>query len=81
MDHIKIVYDCELRPNGSWAPAFELCVVQGGWIQNLPRLSAGDPNLTFPTKEQAEGYSDAAARKWCSRNYPGWPVPLISREK
>lgn len=45
---------------------------RGGQIRILPPLSAADPNLTVPTKEQTEAYSDAAAREWCAKNYRGW---------
>jgi hypothetical protein len=46
-------------------------------VRILPPLFAADPDLTFRTKEQAEAYSDAAARDWCAKNYPGWPVQPI----
>jgi hypothetical protein len=72
MGHIRIAYRCELKPDGSWAPAFELTLIEGGQIRILPPLSAADPNLTFATKEEAEAASDATAREWCAQNYPGW---------
>ncbi len=43
-------------------------------MRALSPMSAADPDLTFPTKEEAEVASDAAAREWCAMNYPGWPV-------
>jgi hypothetical protein len=40
-------------------------------------MSAADPNLTFPTKEEAEAASNAMAREWCAKNYPGWPAQPV----
>jgi hypothetical protein len=77
MGHIEIAYRCELTSDGLWVPAFELSLVEDGQIRILPPLFAADPDLTFRTKEQAEAYSDAAARDWCAKNYPGWPVQPI----
>jgi hypothetical protein len=77
MGHIRIAYRCELRPDGSWAPAFELSLVEAGQIRILPRLSAADPHLTFATKEEAEAVSDATASAWCTNNYPRRHVQAV----
>jgi hypothetical protein len=73
MGFINIAYRCVLRPNGSWAPGSELTFIEGGQIRILPRLPAADSNLAFTTKEEAEAVSDATAREWCAKNYPGLP--------
>lgn len=72
MGQIRIAYRCERRQDETWAPAFELTLIEGGQIQVLPLMSAADPRLTFPTKEEAEAASEAMAREWCAKNYPGW---------
>ena len=74
MRQINIAYKCQLRPDGRWAPAFELTLIGDGEICALPIMSAADAELTFTTKEEAEAASDATARKWCVENYPGWPI-------
>jgi hypothetical protein len=45
-----------------------------GWYLMLPPLSAADSDLTYATKAEAEAATDAAARHWCDKNYPGWPA-------
>jgi hypothetical protein len=74
--HINIVYKCQRTPDGDWAPAFEVTVIQGGEMLTTRTMSAIDSRLTFATKQEAEAASDATAREWCAENYPGWPVQL-----
>ena len=74
MENITIVYKCEQRTNGRWAPGFELLVFRDGRLKSVHPHSSADPNLTFATKEEAEAASDATAREWCVDNYPGWEV-------
>jgi len=77
MGQVRIAYRCERRPNDRWAPAFELTLLEDGEMRPLPLMSAADPSLTFPTKAEAEAASDAMAREWCAKNYPGWAVQLL----
>jgi len=77
MENITIVYKCEPRPNGKWAPGFELLVFRDSRLEAVHPRSAVDPNLTFATKEEAEAASDAMARQWCSENYPDLPVQPV----
>jgi hypothetical protein len=80
MGHIRITYRCQLEPESRWTPAFELTLIEDGQIRQirvLPILSVADPNLTFATKEEAEAASDATARQWCAKNYPGRAVQPV----
>jgi hypothetical protein len=54
-----------------------LTFIEGGQIRILPRLPAADSNLAFTTKEEAEAVSDATAREWCAKNYPGLHVQAV----
>jgi hypothetical protein len=74
MGQIRIAYRCQRRQDGTWSPAFELTLIEDGQIRILPIMSAADPRLTFVAKDEAEAASDAMAREWCAKNYPGWPV-------
>jgi hypothetical protein len=78
MQYIRIVHKARRIPNGSWAPAFHLRVVEGNLIRTLGPFSATNSNLTFLTKERAEQWGEATAKEWCARNYPGWPVESVS---
>jgi len=77
MGQIRIAYKCQRRHNGTWAPAFELTLLEDADMRVLPLMSTADPALTFPTKKEAEAASDAAAREWCAMNHPGWPVQPV----
>ncbi|MGB6562719.1 MAG: hypothetical protein WBE69_08955, partial [Candidatus Binataceae bacterium] len=79
MRHITVAYKCEHRPDGRWAPGFELTLVDSGEYKTPRKFSAVDSNLTLPTKEEAEAASDATAREWCADNYPGWEVEAAER--
>jgi len=35
---------------------------------------ASDVNLTFSTKDEADNWSMEAAKEWCDRNFPDWPI-------
>jgi hypothetical protein len=74
MGQIAIAYKCEQRPDGRWAPGFELTLLDSGECKTPRKFSAIDSDLTFPTKEEAEDASEATAREWCVDNYPSWEV-------
>jgi hypothetical protein len=71
--YIKIIYRCERRKKG-WAPAFDLCLVEGSLVRVLPHFSPMDSRLTLPTQEAAESWCEEEARHWCRKNFPGRPV-------
>lgn len=74
MGHINLAYKCDRRSDGRWALAFQLTLIEGGEIRELPIMTAADLIPSFATKERAEAASDAIAREWCAKNYPGWSV-------
>jgi hypothetical protein len=53
-------------------PGFELTLIEDGTRRVLPVIFAADPSLTFASRAGAEAISDAKAREWCAKNYPGW---------
>jgi hypothetical protein len=55
-------------------PGFEVTLVEDGKRRVLPVILAADPSLTFASQAGAEAVSDAKAREWCAKNYPGWLV-------
>ena len=73
MRHITIAYKCEHRPDGRWAPGFELTLVESFRIQNTRKFSDVDSTLTCRPNEEAELSAKERNPAWsCSDNYPGW---------
>jgi hypothetical protein len=73
---IRIVHDSKqicIQPS-CWAPAFQLRLREGGLIRETEKFYPADESLVFHSKEQADRWSDEAARKWCKEHYPDWTI-------
>jgi hypothetical protein len=76
--HIQIGLKCEQRgTNGPWAPAFGILFIEGNVFHETPKFYASDHGLTFPTKQQAEEWSESAAREWCRDRYPDYSIEVV----
>ncbi len=73
---ISIVHASEkiCEQPGCWVPAFRLRFVEGRVMRETEKFSPSDGSLVFHSKEQADRWSDEAAREWCKENYPDWPI-------
>lgn len=57
-----------------WAPAFRLRLIEDRVVRETETFYPSDETLVFHSKEQADRWSDGAAREWCKENYPDWPI-------
>ncbi len=73
---IRIVHASErtsVHPE-CWAPAFRQRLLEGRLMRETEKFYPVDESLIFHSKEQAERWSDEAAREWCKENFPDWPI-------